>query len=275
MTDTTERLPPVRTGRVKPEPRAQQRSGTGPGKLHPDEGLDAQLIRQLILTDPELVLSDGEVMRTLIGAEASPIEDGRRIVDLRQRLIARLEDRLERLRRTHRSVIAAAYENVAGTQQVQRAILALLEVTRLQDFLAILTRDVPGMLGVEECRFCLEAEVEETGPAHGLSNGLGGRVIALPLGTVEAYLSLDGEAQPGAVVLRSAPPEAEILFGHREIRSEALIRLDFAELPGLVAFGAHDPYRFQPHHGTDLLTFFGGTIERVLGHWLGLAAGER
>lgn len=233
----------------------------------------AGAIRRMILADPELVLADGEVMRALIGAEA---QGGRQVVDLRARLVERLEDRLEKLRRTHRTVIAAAYENVSGTAQVHRAVLALLEVTRLTEFLAILTRDVPGMLGVEECRFCLEAEVDGAGPAQGLSDGLGGRVLALPLGTVEAYLMIDGEQAPGPVVLRTAPPESEMLFGPAaRTRSEALIRLDFAGLPGLVAFGARDPERFQPHHGTDLLTFFGGVVERVIGHWLGLAAGER
>jgi len=237
------------------------------------EQLDVQLIRQLILTDPELVLADGEVMRTLIGAQRE--EGGRQVVDLRARLVERLEDRLERLKRTHRTVIAAAYENVAGTAQVHRAVLALLEVTKLSDFLAVLTRDVPGMLGVEECRFCLEAEVEDAGPAQGLSEGLAGRVLALPIGTVEAYLMLDGEPSPGGVVLRPAPPESVMLFGpDARSRSEALIRLDFAGLPGLVAFGARDPQRFMPHHGADLLTFFGGVIERVIGHWLGIAAGE-
>lgn len=242
-----------------------------------DEALDVQLIRQLILADPELVLADGAVMRALIGAQNSEGEStGRQVIDLRAKLVERLEERLERLKRTHRTVIAAAYENVAGTSQVHRAVLALLEVTRLSEFLAILTRDVPGMLGVEECRFCLEAEVDDTGPAQGLSEGLGGRVLALPLGTVEAYLMLDGEPSPGGVVLRPAPPESEMLFGSAaRTRSEALIRLDFAGLPGLVAFGARDPDRFQPHHGTDLLAFFGGMVERVIGHWLGLAAGER
>ena len=235
--------------------------------------LDVQLVRELILTDPELVLADGEVMRALIGAQGE--EGGRQVIDLRARLVERLEDRLDRLKRTHRTVIAAAYENVAGTAQVHRAVLALLEVTRLSEFLATLTRDVPGMLGVEQCRFCLEAEVEDAAPAQGLSEGLGGRVLALPIGTVEAYLMLDGETSPAGVVLRAAPSESVMLFGpDARSRSEALIRLDFAGLPGLVAFGARDPDRFAPHHGTDLLTFFGGVVERVIGHWLGLAAGE-
>ncbi len=251
-----------------PDPAPEHGSATA-------DDLDIQLIRQLIIADPELILSDGEIMRALIGSQDSE-DEGRRVVDLRARLIERLEERLERLKRTHRTVIAAAYENVAGTAQVHKAVLSLLEVSKLSDFLAILTRDVPGMLGVEECRFCLEAEVDEAGPAPGLSEGLGGRVVALPLGTVEAYLMLDGEPSPGGVVLRPAPPEAQMLFGAQfRVQSEALVRLDFAGLPGMVAFGARDPERFATHHGTDLLAFFGGVIERVLGHWLGLAAGER
>ena len=64
-------------------------------------------------------------MRALLAADRSAL--GRNVVDLRGVLVDRLEERLDRLEDTHREVLAAAYENVAGTNQVHRACLALLE----------------------------------------------------------------------------------------------------------------------------------------------------
>ncbi len=51
---------------------------------------------------------------------------GHNVVDLRGIAMERLEERLDRLEDTHRSVIAAAYDNLAGTNSIHRAVLRLL-----------------------------------------------------------------------------------------------------------------------------------------------------
>jgi len=223
---------------------------------------ERELIRSLIMADPELVLSDDMVMRTLLGATA---QGARNIVDLRDKLVERLEQRLEQLVHTNRSVIAAAYENVAGTQQVHRAILALIDAPDLGEFLRRLTREVPAMVGVENARLCLEAEVDDIRPADSLAEGLGGRVLLAPEATVGEYLMLEGDTSPGPVMLRPCGIEAELIFGSMtRTRSEALLRLDLAGSAGLLAFGADDPDRFGPDQGIDLLTSFGSVVERLL-----------
>jgi len=91
--------------------------------------LDAELdqLRAQILSDPALILDDKDVMRALVAA--SDREMGGNIVDLRGLAMERLEARLDRLEETHRAVIAAAYENLSGTNQVHRAILRMLDPT--------------------------------------------------------------------------------------------------------------------------------------------------
>lgn len=221
---------------------------------------DRDLIRSLIVAEPSLVLDDDDVMRRLVGDSVTD----RKVVDLRDRLVERLENRLEKLAMTHRTVIAAAYENVSGTQQLHRAVLALIEPPDLTSFLQRLTRDVPGMLAVDDARLCLEAEVPETTVADGFGSGLQGRVLALPEGTVADYMALDGDAN-GPVVLRGAGAEAELIFGEANpIQSEACLRLDVGGSAGLLVFGSADPRRFDSSHGTDLLVFFAGVIERLL-----------
>ena len=221
---------------------------------------ERDLVRSLIVADPDLVLGDDQVMRRLIGARTGE----RQVVDLRDRLVERLESRLEKMVAHHRTVVAAAYENVEGARQLHRAVLALIEPPDLSSFLHRLTHEVPRMLGLDEARLCLESDVAETGPASGFGADLHGRVMALPEGTVAGYMSLDGGFS-GPVVLREAGADSELIFGEANpVQSEALMRLDIPGSAGMLAFGSADPRKFDPAHGTDLLAFFAGAVERLL-----------
>lgn len=221
---------------------------------------ERDLVRSLIVADPDLVLDDDQVMRRLIGARTGE----RNIVDLRDRLVERLEKRLEKMVAHHRSVVAAAYENVEGARQLHRAVLALIEPADLSSFLHRLTHDVPQMLALDEARLCLEADVAETGPAAGFGEDLHGRVMALPEGAVAEYMALDG-AHAQKVILREAGAESEPIFGEASpVRSEALMRLEIPGSAAMLALGSADPRKFDPSHGTDLLVFFAGAVERLL-----------
>ena len=92
-----------------------------------------QDVRDRLLAEPELLLEDRDMMAALIAANERAM--GSNIVDLRGIAMERLESRLDRLEDTHRSVIAAAYENLAGTNQVHRAILQMLDPLAFEDFL--------------------------------------------------------------------------------------------------------------------------------------------
>ena len=121
--------------------------------------------RDRILSDPDLVLDDRDLMRALIAANDRQM--GGNIVDMRGIAMERLENRLDRLEDTHRSVIAAAYENLAGTNQVHRAILNLLDQTEFTGFLKTLCTDVAGTLRVDRMRLVLESpEATETAAPH-------------------------------------------------------------------------------------------------------------
>lgn len=221
---------------------------------------DRELIRSIIIADPDLVLDDDQVMRRLVGETTG----SRKVVDLRDRLVERLEGRLTKLANTHRTVIAAAYENVAGTNQLHRAVLALIEPPDLASFLMRLTHEVPSLLGLEEARLCLEGDVEEIRPAEDFQRELAGRMLVLPEGAIADYLALDGNPRR-VVVLRESGADSEIIFGESNpVQSEALMRLDLGGSPGLLAFGSADPRKFDPTHGTDLLNFFTGVVERLL-----------
>lgn len=223
--------------------------------------------REQVMADPGLVLDDPAMMRVLVAASEAAM--GGNVVDLRGLAMERLEARLNRLEETHRAVIAAAYENLASTNQIHRALIRMLDAERFEDFVLLLDSELSEILRVERVRLVLES-AEDEGQA-----GLGrlGRVMKLrPPGFVQHYMGHGRNVPPRPIVLRQGvPPTGAPYEDGVDLRSEALMRLDLGpgRLPGLLAMGCEDPHRFKPGQGTDLLTFFTAIFERVLRRWLG------
>jgi uncharacterized protein YigA (DUF484 family) len=226
-----------------------------------------QDMRDRILAEPERILEDRDVMAALVGANERAM--GSNIVDLRGIAMERMAHRLERLEDTHRTVIAAAYENLAGTNQVHRALLQLLDPLDFEDFLRALATDVAATLRVDCIRLVLESMQGADDPAL---RRLGEVLCVAEPGFVAEYMTGGRNLAQRAVVLRQTLPAGDAIYGERAgwIRSEALMRLDFGagRLPGLLVMGAEDPHYFKPTQGTDLLAFFAGVFERTMRRYL-------
>lgn len=228
--------------------------------------MDAGL-RDKIISDPDVVLDDSDVMRALVAANEKTM--GPNIVDLRGIAMERLEARLDRLEDTHRNVIAAAYENLAGTNQIHRAILRMLEPTKFDDVLLSLGHDVASILRVDVIRLVLESVTQDTDPAL---NKLGDVLAVAEPGFIDHYLTL-GRAMPVRdVVMRQMRPGDGQIYGDKceYIHSEACLKLNLGEgrLPGMLVMGSEDPHQFTPQQGPDLLAFFAGVFERTMQRWL-------
>ncbi|MEL6644334.1 MAG: DUF484 family protein [Pseudomonadota bacterium] len=228
---------------------------------------EADQVREKILSDPEMILDDADVMRALVAANERAL--GNNIVDLRGIAMQRLEARLDRLEEAHRSVIAAAYENLAGTNQIHRAVLRLLDPVDFESFLNGLGDDISDILRVDATRLVLESHEAL------LSKDLDGVASVLSVaevGFVADYVGRGRDAPQRTVTLRQLAEAEGALYGDKAgwIRSEACLVLDLGpdRLPGMLALGAEDPHLFAPSQGTDLLTFFAGTVERAIRRWL-------
>jgi uncharacterized protein YigA (DUF484 family) len=213
-------------------------------------------LRDAILTDPSLVLDDPDVMARLLavagGADST-------VVDLRGALVERLKTKLGALEETHRSVLAAAYDSVSGTQAVHRAVLSLMDLKSFMELLGALADDLPRALGVDAALLVFE---DKSGGMAGLAG-----LRVMPVGGIAAYRGdLEGIA-PRKVHLQQSPPQG--LFD-TTIGSEALMALDLGEgrRTAMLALGAADPMRFSADQGTDLLQFFASVFERSLRRWL-------
>lgn len=226
-----------------------------------------QDMRDRIIAAPETLLDDKDVMRALVAANERAM--GSNIIDMRGIAMERLEGRLDRLEDTHRSVIAAAYENLAGTNQVHRAILQMLDPLSFEAFLKTLGTEVMQTLRVDATRLVLETVQNAEEPAL---RKLGEVLYVAEPGFIADYIVAGRNISLRPVTLRQVVPESDALYGASpgRIRSEALLRLDFGagHLPGMLALGAEDPYHFKPNQGTDLLAFFAGVFERSMRRWL-------
>jgi uncharacterized protein YigA (DUF484 family) len=226
-----------------------------------------QDMRDSIIAEPERLLNDRDVMSALIAANERAM--GSNIVDLRGIAMERLEGRLDRLEDTHRSVIAAAYENLAGTNQVHRAILQMLDPLDFADFVQTLATDVAATLRVDCIRLVLESVQAADDPAL---RRLGDVLLVAEPGFVADYLTAGRNIPLRPVILRQTLPASDQIYGDRaaDVRSEAVMKLDFGtgRLPGLLVLGAKDPHQFKPTHGTDLLGHFAGVFERTMRRWL-------
>lgn len=222
-----------------------------------------------ILKNPALILDDAELMRALLNSDDAA--KGGNVVDLRGAFVVRLEERLNRLEDTHRTVIAAAYENLAGTNQIHRAILSLLDADNFDDFLQAMKKEVANILAVDVIRLCLESDKADGGQAIGPDGSLKETVIALPVGGVSAYITGGRNRATRQVTLRSAGEAKDAVFGPvNVVKSEAILLLNLGphSPQGLIALGSTDPNRFSADQGTELLAFFAQTLERILRRWV-------
>jgi uncharacterized protein len=219
-------------------------------------------LRDRLLAEPEVILEDRDLMDAL--TQAGERAMGANIVDLRGIAMERLGSRLNRLEDTHRTVIAAAYENLAGTNMIHRAVLRVMDPATFPEFLMAVD-DLAAILRIDCARLVLETTGGNTDDIHPA-------LVVRPAGFVAAY-TLETRGVPvRPVTLRQTQGSDDAPYGDRSawIRSEALLRLDIGKgrRPALLALGAEDPHHFRPTQGSDLLSFLGGVTERLLKRWL-------
>ncbi|MBC6443246.1 MAG: DUF484 family protein [Rhodobacteraceae bacterium] len=230
----------------------------------------ADAVREHILNDPGAVLNDRDVMRVLVSADESDRTGN--VVDLRSIALERLEARLNRLENTHRHVIAAAYDNLASTNQIHRAVLAILEPVSLADFLSLVENDLAGMLNVDSAVLVLESNAATPVLLPRLQEWFGSGVVFCPPGDVMQYITGRRKWTARPVTLRTVTDADPALFRTTAslIRSEALLKLDLGagNLSGMLVLGSELIDQFVPRNGVDLLIFFASAFERVLCRWL-------
>lgn len=228
-----------------------------------------RVLKDKILAHPDVILNDDDVMRALISANDQA--RGPNVVDLRGLAMQRLEERLDRLEDTNKSVIAAAYDNVAGTNLIHRAVLRIMDAENFDAFLSIMNNDVAQILRVDTIRIIFETKAIDTAQTQTLGN-LHPMIGVEGSGFVQSYMTQGHSTLSSYVVVRPAPQGASQVYREQSapILSEAVLQLSLGGTrpSAMAAFGSTDAKQFSPQQATDLLSFFAGVLERVLRRWL-------
>ena len=226
----------------------------------PTAPLKKEVLRETIISNPELVLNDTAIMQALVSANDKTRGDN--VIDLRGAAMKSLESKLGSLESTHKSVIAAAYDNLAGTQQINRAILKILEPNNFKSFLEVSAGDMVKIMKIDFA--CLVLEQGQKNATPKLSN-VGKHLIHAPVGFVKEYMQIKDLSNDLKVKLRQVETPDPFVFSKAscKIGSEACLALNFGEnsLPGILVLGAKNPHQFSSAQGTDLLTFFATAYE--------------
>jgi uncharacterized protein YigA (DUF484 family) len=184
---------------------------------------------------------------------------GRSVVDFQHYMVEKLKEDKRMVLDTTRDIIEVSRENMNTLARIHEAILKVLEAQSFDQFIQVLSVDVPVALDCDAVTLIVEADdrVPETEM----------RACRLvPQGTVETWM------EGNDVRIQSNTKGAEAVFGEAAglVQSQALIKINQTMdiPPAIIAFGSRDPDMFMDNQGTDLIKFLCDVVERALMIWM-------
>lgn len=191
-----------------------------------------------------------------------PLEQGKGVVDFQQRMLERLKNDKSKAQRLQKELIENVRANMNNQTRIQTAVLTMLEADGFEEFIEIVTHDLPILLDVDTINLIIETPSKEI-PFINQSG-----IRFAKSGTVTKWLST------GDALLQNNINGHEELFGPGAglVKSHALVRLEISQdTPvGIIAFGSRDPEMFQPNQAVDQIGFLSQVVERCFRIWLGL-----
>lgn len=222
------------------------------------------MLKDVVRAHPELILEDPSVMQALV--QAFDATRGDNIIDMRTMAMQKLELRLDRLEDNHRTVVATAFENMSGMQQIHRAALELgRHNDDIHSFFEALDQNVPQILRIQSICVLCETRVspQVLAPAKTIP-----ALRFVPVGSLQALTSGGGGFPRQRILMQAANTSTQHFHGKQAhyIGSEASITLDLGaqRLPAMLLMGAQDPNTFSASKGTALLEFFADFVETQL-----------
>ena len=226
-------------------------------------------LREEILANAHEILNDETLLRALI--KASDKNLGNKIVDLRSVAMKKMDGELKKLKRSNQQVIATAYENLVGMNQVHQVVLKSLEQNNFDEFITKLNTEVCDILRVDCIRLGLETH-SSLQNAKKYDPKFSELLDLYPVNFVNTYLSQGENNSTDEVVLRPTPKGSEQLYGKlsKNLKSEGCIKLKIGneKIIGILALASKEREKFTAQQGVELLKFMGSVFERRISHWL-------
>src|SRR4051812_11702627 len=176
-----------------------------------DEGVIAYL-----KAHPEFLETHPEILDHL---KTPGKEGGKGVVDFQQALVERLKADKAKTQKVQRELIENVRANMNNQSRVQTAVLVILEADSFEEFIEVVTQDLPVLLDVDTVNLIIESTSKEI-PFINQS----GIRFARP-GTVKKWLNT------GDALLQDNINGHEEIFGPGAglVKSHALVRLEISE----------------------------------------------
>ena len=160
---------------------------------------------------------------------------------------------------TTRDIIEVSRENMQNLARIHDAVLKILEAETFDQFIQILSVDVPVALDCDAVSLVVEGDDR-------LPKTQMRAVRIVPQGTIQNWME-GNDAR-----IQSNIKGTEAIFGEAAglVQSQALLKIDQTmDIPAtMIAFGSRDPELFADGMGTDLISFLCGVVERALLIWM-------
>jgi uncharacterized protein YigA (DUF484 family) len=186
--------------------------------------------------------------------------NGRHVVDFNHYMLEKLKADKRMVLDTTRDIIEVSRENMNNLARIHDAVLRFLEAGTFNEFVQVLSVDVPVILDCDAASLIIESE-------HDFSKAQHNTLKIVSSGTVENWM------EGHTARLYSNTQGTEAIFGSAAgiIKSQALLRIDetLDIPPSILAFGSRDPDMFVEGQGAELITFLCRCVERALKFWNG------
>lgn len=218
---------------------------------------DAEIVAYL-KSNPKFLVNNPDAVDYLLPPKDTA--SGRSVVDFSHYMVEKLKSDKKMVLDTTRDIIEVSRENMNNLARIHEAVLKLLEAKDFNEFMQILTTDVPVTLDCDVVSLVIE-EGKITVP-----ESISSHVRMVPAGTLQSWM------EGNDVRIQSNIKGHEVIFGAGAglVRSQALLKVDATMdiPPTLIAFGSRDPEMFREGQGADLIAFLCGIVERILKLWL-------
>lgn len=213
--------------------------------------------------NPHFLAEHPELFEVLLPPEQ---QHGRGVIDFQYYAIDNLRRGMRKMKDRFHGLVTSARENLSVQQQVQHAIISIVNARTLEELLEVLTMDLVRWFDVDIVRLAMESDMAGLYETYYNEENYSG-ICFVPNGTSSAVLL--GESVRLIGDTQGEPPIGfEMVFADCSslVRSCALVRLELPTIKrvAILAFGVRHADRFHPHQGGELLGFLGQVMSIVL-----------
>lgn len=225
--------------------------------------MNHQQVAAYLKENPQFLAEHPDLFEVLTPPEQ---QHGRGVIDFQYYAIDHLRRGMRKMKDRFNGLVVSARENLSVQQQVQRAVVSVIQARTLEELLEVLTTDLMTWFDVDVVRLAMESDMAGLYETYYHEENYSG-ICFVPNGTANAVLL--GEKVRLIADTQAEPPIGfEMLFADCSslVRSTALVRLDLPTIrrPAVLAFGVRHADRFHPQQGGELLSFLGEVMSIML-----------